>query len=232
MYQRYFSRFLNLLIYKLPLSSHFFANGIPACPNLGSIICDRGQGGRIPSFIWFQSQLGKGHSCNFCSTDCPTTPGNTCNMEFSSFLFALLVFPATPAVNLGAYEAAMKKEVNMAHELLNEFYEDVYDLNEDVDDLKPESKDFLPDDYFDIGQPANNVNQESPTFTEQVKKALLKSAKMKKKSAGLQTTDVIPVSKQTDQKETVVSIRPPSSRDPTFVLSRLLYHMARLPTPP
>ena len=118
----------------------------------------------------------------------------------------------------------MKEEVNIANELLNEFYEDVYDL-------KPESKDFLPDDYFDIGQPANTVKKESPTFTEQVKKALLKSAKMKKKkSSGLQTTDVDPDSKKTDQTETVVSVRPPSSRDPTFVLSRLLYHMAQLPS--
>ena len=138
----------------------------------------------------------------------------------------LLMFSASLAVKLGPYEAAMKVEANIANELLNEFYEDVYDL-------KPESKDFLPDDYFDIGPPANNVKKESPTFTEQVKKALLKSAKMKKKksSGDVQTTNVDPVSKKTDQKETtVVSVRPPSSRDPTFVLSRLLYHMAQLPT--
>ena len=146
-------------------------------------------------------------------------------MPSSSLLFTLLLmFQASCAVNLGPYEAAMKEEVNIANELLDEFYEDVYDL-------KPESKDFLPDDYFDIGQPANTVKKESPTFTEQVKKALLKSAKMKKKkSSGLQTTDVDPDSKKTDQTETAASVRPPSSRDPTFVLSRLLYHMAQLPS--
>ena len=140
---------------------------------------------------------------------------------------ALLMFSASLAVKLDPYEAAMKVEANIANELLDEFYEDVYDL-------KPESKDFLPDDYFDIGPPANNVKKESPTFTEQVKKALLKSAKMKKKkksSGDVQTTNVDPDSKKTDETETtVVSVRPPSSRDPTFVLSRLLYHMAQLPT--
>ena len=146
-------------------------------------------------------------------------------MALSPLLLTILMFPASRAIKLGPYETAMKEEVNIANELMDEFYEDVYDL-------QPESKDFLPDDYFDIGQPASSVNKESPTFTEQVKKALLKSAKMKKKkSSGLQTTDVDPTPiDQTDQKETAVSVRPPSSRDPTFVLSRLLYHMAQLPT--
>ena len=139
-------------------------------------------------------------------------------------LLAILMFPASLALKLGPFEAAMNEEVNIANELMGEFYEDVYDL-------KPESKDFLPDDYFDIGQPASNVNKESPTFTEQVKKALLKSAKKKKKSSGLQTSDAEPSPiDETDQKDTAVNVRPPSSRDPTFVLSRLLYHMAQLPT--
>ena len=139
-------------------------------------------------------------------------------------LLAILMFPASLALKLGPFEAAMNEEVNIANELMGEFYEDVYDL-------KPESKDFLPGDYFDIGQPASNANKELPTFTEQVKKALLKSAKKKKKSSGLQTSDAEPSPiDETDQKQSQASVRPPSSRDPTFVLSRLLYHMAQLPT--
>ena len=143
-------------------------------------------------------------------------------MASSPLLLTILMFPASFAIKLGPYEAAMNEEVNIANELMEEFYEDVYDL-------KPESKDFLPDDYFDISQPASSANKESPTFTEQVKKALLKSAKMKKKSSGLQTSVVDPSpTDETEQK--AVSVRPPSSRDPTFVLSRLLYHMAQLPS--
>ena len=147
----------------------------------------------------------------------------------ASYHLVFVLVTSIQAVKLDPYEAAMMDEETIANELLDEFYGDVYDL-------RPESKDFLPDDYFDLGgQPANTDSKDSPTFTEQVKKALMKSAKKKKtKSSSLQTTIVDSDSKNKDQNETetvLASIRPPSSRDPTFVLSRLLYHMAQLPTP-
>ena len=147
----------------------------------------------------------------------------------ASYHLVFVLVTSIQAVKLDPYEAAMMDEETIANEILDEFYGDVYDL-------RPESKDFLPDDYFDIGgQPVNTDSKDTPTFTEQVKKALMKSAKKKKtKSSSLQTTNVDSASKNKDQNETetvLASIRPPSSRDPTFVLSRLLYHMAQLPTP-
>ena len=92
----------------------------------------------------------------------------------ASYHLVFVLVTSIQAVKLDPYEAAMMDEETIANELLDEFYGDVYDL-------RPESKDFLPDDYFDLGgQPVNTDSKDTPTFTEQVKKALMKSAKKKK----------------------------------------------------
>ena len=67
----------------------------------------------------------------------------------ASYHLVFVLVTSIQAVKLDPYEAAMMDEETIANELLDEFYGDVYDL-------RPESKDFLPDDYFDLGgQPAN-----------------------------------------------------------------------------
>ena len=133
----------------------------------------------------------------------------------------LLLTIASAVSALDHYEQAMAGEVDGA--MLREYYTDNYDL-------KPESKDFLPDDYFDSGS-LLEASKMTPTFTEGVKKALLESATKKRKQLTNSVT-VKPPKKEKQQAKTQVaetSAIPPSKRDPTFVLSRLLYHMARLP---
>ena len=197
--------------------------------NPAAIICDRGQGGNTVGNPDAILHLLKGTASKARASGLVGRPHYFVFLAvMASYHLVFVLVTSIQAVKLDPYEAAMMDEETIANELLDEFYGDVYDL-------RPESKDFLPDDYFDLGgQPENTVSKDTPTFTEQVKKALMKSAKKKKtKSSSLQTTNVDSASKNKDQNrtETIASIRPPSSRDPTFVLSRLLYHMAQLPTP-
>ena len=133
----------------------------------------------------------------------------------------LLLTILSAVSSLDLYERAMAGELGDA--MLREFYTDSYDL-------KPETKDFLPDDYFDGGS-LIEAPKMTPTFTEGVKKALLESATKKRKQLTNSVT-AKPPKKEKQQAKTEVaeaSSLPPSKRDPTFVLSRLLYHLARLP---
>ena len=51
------------------------------------------------------------------------------------------------------------------------------DITNDYQYEEPETKSFLSDDYFDDS--VQEVKQQSPSFTEQVKKALLASSRVK-----------------------------------------------------
>ena len=51
------------------------------------------------------------------------------------------------------------------------------DIIDDYHYEEPETKSFLSDDYFDDS--VQEVKQQSPSFTEQVKKALLASSRVK-----------------------------------------------------
>jgi hypothetical protein len=131
-------------------------------------------------------------------------------------LLLLQMAHAAPATYEQAMDA-MDGEVN--GDLMQAWDMDIYDL-------QPKSKGFLAEDYFDSGlEEVQMVKKPSPTFTEQVKKALQESAK--KNNPGVA---VKPVGRQ-EQVEQVVATAGdlPSARDPSFVLSRLLFHMAQLP---
>ena len=102
---------------------------------------------------------------------------------------------------------------------------------------KPQNRGYLSDDYFDITleEPKEEPKEEprKHSVTQQVKKAMLASTKQKKTPVPKLASKPSVV---VQQQQTQATTNPPvsaqtlsNSQDPTFVLSRILYHMARLP---
>ena len=91
---------------------------------------------------------------------------------------------------------------------------------------------YLSDDYFDntVEEPKEELRK--PSFTQQVKKAMLASTKQKKAPVPkLASKPSVVVQQQQTQATTTPPVSAQTlaiSQDPASVLSRILYHMARL----
>ena len=124
-------------------------------------------------------------------------------------------------------------------EALKKFYFDLYDG--ETDGLKtggrepePQSHSFNIDDYFDVDSSTNNNNdkakQENNVFVPpSISDRSTIFQKPKQNNFASTPTTAKPSSSASFQQAVARPASPEGGRDPTFVLSRLLFHLSQLP---
>ena len=139
-------------------------------------------------------------------------------------LLALLAPCSAAAVE--PYEAAMERQIQ--DNVLRKFYIDMN--SEDMDSLyQPQTANhgFSIEDYFDTEDKVEDSGTDlSRISTEQIKKVLQAAAISQQQQ---DPPDTFAAEQLQAEEEEVEAEAGQNARDPSFVLSRLLYHIAQLP---
>ena len=138
-----------------------------------------------------------------------------------------------------AYRQEPKEARGLMDEALKKFYFDLYDQDEDPVSPGPghsEGHSFKFDDYFDLGNNDNMATIVTPAVIGK-KKDSLESTSINNRNTKLAPFPLPPPRNSLrlpvapSQSQVAAPPSPASSsQDPTFVLSRLLFHLSQLPS--